>query len=100
MPSRWTMDSRRLRGHARAYLASSTAEERSYAVVVHLLLIGLGDGRHQNATALQEGEGSVLRLAADRVEDYINAGQYLLEPRRLNVNDVMGTECLDVRDIT
>ena len=63
------------------------------------LLIRRGYGRDQNAAGLQDGEGSVLRVAADRVEHDINVGQHLLEPRRLNVNDAVRTECLDVRDI-
>ena len=63
------------------------------------LLIGRGHGRDQNAAGLQDGEGSVLRLAADRVEHDINVGQYLLEPRLLHVNDPVRTKCLDVRDI-
>ena len=64
------------------------------------LLIRRGYGRDQNATGLENGEGSVLRVTADRVEHDINVGKYLLEPQLLHVNDPVRTQRLNVRDIT
>ena len=63
------------------------------------LLIGRSHDRDENATRLQEREGSVLRVAADRVEHHINVGESLLEPRFLHINDPIRPERLDVRDI-
>ena len=53
-------------------------EHGPYAVASSFLLIGRGHGRNQNGAGLEDGEGSVLRVAADRVEHDINVAEHLL----------------------
>jgi len=67
-------------------------EERVHITASSCLLIGLGDGRNKNAARLENGEGSVLRVAADRVEDDVDVAEDLFGPRVLHVNDPIGTE--------
>ena len=74
-------------------------EQCSHAVASRLLLIGRSHGRDQNATGLEDGEGSVLRVAADRVEDDVDVAEDLFGPRLLHVNDPIGTEGPHILDV-
>jgi hypothetical protein len=70
-----------------------------YTVPSSFLLIGRSHDRDESVARLQDREGSVLRVAADRVEHHINVGESFLEPRFLHINDPIRPERLDVRDI-